>query len=118
MDDVGILRGSRSKPAGRLLGVSVIISVGGIISSGRSGISGRRGRIRRCWGSVGRFRSTIADSRGAVAGARDVGAKEGVAEKENHTECEESKDDGVGDEVDGVAGAGEVELPAANALVH
>ena len=34
------------------------------------------------------------------------------------TECEESKDDGVGDEVDGVAGAGEVELPASDALVH
>ena len=34
------------------------------------------------------------------------------------TECEESKDDGVGDEVDGVAGAGEVKLPASDALVH
>ena len=34
------------------------------------------------------------------------------------TECEEAEDDGVGDEVDGVAGAGEVELPAADALVH
>ena len=33
----------------------------------------------------GTFRSTIADSRRAVAGARDVGAKEGVAKKENHT---------------------------------
>ena len=34
------------------------------------------------------------------------------------TECEEAEDDGVGDEVDGVAGAGEVELPAPDALVH
>ena len=34
------------------------------------------------------------------------------------TECKEAKDDGVGDEVDGVAGAGEVELPAPDALVH
>ena len=34
------------------------------------------------------------------------------------TECKEAKDNGVGDEVDGVAGAGEVELPAADALVH
>ena len=34
------------------------------------------------------------------------------------TECKESEDDGVGDEVDGVAGAGEVKLPAPDALVH
>ena len=34
------------------------------------------------------------------------------------TEGKEAEDDGMGDEVDGVAGAGEVELPAANALVH
>ena len=34
------------------------------------------------------------------------------------TECKEAEDDGMGDEVDGVAGAGEVELPAADALVH
>ena len=34
------------------------------------------------------------------------------------TECEEAKDDGVGDEVDGVAGAGEVKLPAPDAFVH
>ena len=34
------------------------------------------------------------------------------------TECKEAEDDGMGDEVDGVAGAGEVELPTANALVH
>ena len=34
------------------------------------------------------------------------------------TEGKEAEDDGMGDEVDSVAGAGEVELPAANALVH
>ena len=34
------------------------------------------------------------------------------------TECEEAKDNGMGDEVDGVAGAGEVKLPAPDALVH
>ena len=34
---------------------------------------------------MGTFRSTVANSRGAVARAGDVGSKEGVAEKENHT---------------------------------
>ena len=34
------------------------------------------------------------------------------------TECEEAEDDGVGDEVDGVAGASEVKLPTPDALVH
>ena len=34
------------------------------------------------------------------------------------TECKEAEDDGMGDEVDGVAGAGEVKLPASDALVH
>ena len=34
------------------------------------------------------------------------------------TKGKEAEDDGVGDEVDGVAGAGEVQLPASDALVH
>ena len=34
---------------------------------------------------IGTFRSTIADSRGTVAGARHIGSEERVAEKEDHT---------------------------------
>ena len=34
---------------------------------------------------MGTFRSTVANSRGTVARAADIGSKEGVAEKENHT---------------------------------
>ena len=53
----------------------------------------------------------------ALAYGNDVENQEGEDE-EGLTKCEEAEDDGVGDEVDGVAGAGEVELPAPNALVH
>ena len=43
----------------------------------------------------GTFRSAVANSRGAVAGARDVGSKQGVAEKEHHTYDDDG--DGGGD---------------------
>ena len=45
----------------------------------------------------GTFRSAVANSRGAVAGARDVGSKQGVAEKEHHTYDGDGDDDGDGD---------------------
>ena len=48
----------------------------------------------------GTFRSAVANSRGAVAGARDVGSKQGVAEKEHHTYDDDGDGDGDGDDDD------------------
>jgi len=88
-----------------LLGVvGVVVPAGSGVSSSGGIIAGSGGAVGRSGGTIAGLGGTIAASGGSSSGSEEVNAQE-----VNGQEGQETEEDGLRDQVDGVAGTGEVQ---------
>jgi len=89
---------------GLLLVVGVVVSASSGVTGGGGIIAGGGGAVGRSGGTIAGLRSAITAGSGSSTGSEEVNAKEVDGQ-----EGQETQKDGLRDQVDGVAGAGEVQ---------
>jgi len=99
------------------LRVGVIISARCTVAGGGGVIAGGRGAVRGSRGSVAGLRGAI--GRGSISRGGSAAGSEEVKTKEVHSkEREETKKDGLGDQIDGVARSSEVQFSRSLVVVQ